>query len=345
MACTVARCAVRTFSRSFSTANTAIRSSGAGVPSSVLSFSDDPIADPGADQVQIKILAAPITGYDLASVKGLRSGSACGNEGVGVVTSVGSDVSGLLVNDKVVPVVAGLGTWSQNVVADAASVQKISDDIPVEQAATISGSSCLAYRLLADSASLSSGDVIIQNDAKSPVGKAVIQLAASRGIETINVIPNHPDSDKTTAHLQSIGGTYVVTESYLASTKGQRLTGDIGAPKLGLNCRGGKASGELAKAMGDGGTVVTYGTHRQAAVSVPTSTLLDKDLTLKGFSYNRYLESASAEEKADMIEAVSALVKDGTLTSFVLKTEFNRFFDALKEAEYEYTERVPMVTM
>ena len=31
-----------------------------------------------------------------------------------------------------------------------------------------------------------------------------------------------------------------------------------------------------------------------------------------------YLESASAEEKADMIEAVSALVKDGTLTSFVL---------------------------
>ena len=75
-------------------------------------------------------------------------------------------------------------------VADATSVQKISDDIPVEQAATISGSSCLAYRLLADFASLSSGDVIIQNDAKSPVGKAVIQLAASRGIETINVIPD-----------------------------------------------------------------------------------------------------------------------------------------------------------
>ena len=77
-------------------------------------FSEDPIAGPGADQVQIKILAAPITGYDLASVKGLRSGSACGNEGVGVVTSVGSDVSGLLVNDKVVPVVAGLGKLRYN---------------------------------------------------------------------------------------------------------------------------------------------------------------------------------------------------------------------------------------
>ena len=54
------------------------------------------------------MLAAPITSYDIAAVKGLRSG-ACGNEGVGVVTSVGSDVSGLLVNDKVVPVLAGIG--------------------------------------------------------------------------------------------------------------------------------------------------------------------------------------------------------------------------------------------
>ena len=32
--------------------------------------------------------------------------------------------------------------------------------------------------------------------------------------------------------------------------KYDRLTAEIAAPKLGLNCRGGKASGELAKAMG-----------------------------------------------------------------------------------------------
>ena len=75
-------------------------------------------------------------------------------------------------------------------VADASAVQKISADIPVEQAATLSGASCLAFRLLADFATLKEGDVIIQNDAKSPVGKAVIQLAASRGIQTINVIPD-----------------------------------------------------------------------------------------------------------------------------------------------------------
>jgi len=254
-------------------------------------------------------------------------------------------VTGLLVNDTVVPVLAGMGTWSQNVVADASAVQKISADIPVEQAANLSGSSCVAYRLLADFASLSEGDVIIQNDAKSSIGKAVIQLAASRGIQTINVIPDHPDSNQTIEHLQSIGGTFVVTESYLASTKYDRLVAENAAPKLGLNCRGGKASSELAKAMGEGGTVVSYGTHRHEPVSVATSTLLDKDLTLKGFSYTRYLENASVEEKAEMIEAVSSLVQDGTLTSFVLKTEFSRFFDALKEAEYEYTERVPMVTM
>ena len=40
--------------------------------------------------------------------------------------------------------------------------------------------------------------------------------------------------------------------------------------------------------------------------------------TLMDTVVGSYLESASAEEKADMIEAVSSLVKDGTLTSFVL---------------------------
>ena len=35
-----------------------------------------------------------------------------------------------------------------------------------------------------------------------------------------------------------------------------------------------------------------------------------------------YLENASAEDKAEMVEAVSALVQDGTLTSFVLVSVF-----------------------
>ena len=38
-----------------------------------------------------------------------------------------------------------------------------------------------------------------------------------------------------------------------------------------------------------------------------------------------YLENASAEDKAAMVEAVSALVQDGTLTSFVLVSTFAFF--------------------
>lgn len=331
------------FRRCFAS-NTSVNARIAGSPAAVLEFVNGDAPVPAANQVAIKILAAPITAFDLAAVKGLRAGAA-GNEGVGVVTSVGSDVTNFKVNDTVVPVSSGLGTWSQHVVADASSVARIPSDIPAEQAAMLSGSACIAYRLLADFASLKEGDTIIQNDAKSPIGKAVIQLAKSRGVKTINVIPDHPDIHITTEHLQAVGADIVIAESYLNSAKYKRLVADQGAPKLGLNCRGGKTSGDLAKSLGEGATMVTYGSNGAAPVSVPTSTLLDKDLTLRGFSYPKYLEAASAAEKSEMVASVSGLVQDGTLTSYVLSTDFANFFEALTEAEFEFAERATVVTM
>ena len=46
----------------------------------------------------------------------------------------------------------------------------------------------IAYRLLADFAELKPGDFVLQNDASSPVGMAVIQLCKKRGIKTINIV-------------------------------------------------------------------------------------------------------------------------------------------------------------
>lgn len=85
-------------------------------------------------------------------------------------------------------------------------------DIPVLSAATLGVNPCTAYRMLTDFEELKagsfifisldcipaarhapksnsvSGDSVIQNAANSAVGQAVIQIAAAKGIQTINVI-------------------------------------------------------------------------------------------------------------------------------------------------------------
>ena len=52
----------------------------------------------------------------------------------------------------------------------------------------MSGDLATAYRLLHDFAKLEAGDFIVQSDAYSAVGMAVIQMAKQMGVKTVNVV-------------------------------------------------------------------------------------------------------------------------------------------------------------
>lgn len=110
-----------------------------------------------------------------------------GGGGVGVVTDVGSGVSDIATGDMVVPVVCGLGTWTDTLVAPASALAKVPASTVPEDAATLADKTT-AYCLLNDFVNLSPGDVIIQDGAESAVGTAVVQLANKLGVKTINVI-------------------------------------------------------------------------------------------------------------------------------------------------------------
>ena len=61
---------------------------------------------------------------------------------------------------------------------------------------------------------MAAGDVLVQNDADSELGKAVIQLAKDKKIITVNVISDKPGSSDAVEALKRLGGDVVVTESY-----------------------------------------------------------------------------------------------------------------------------------
>jgi trans-2-enoyl-CoA reductase len=295
-----------------------------------------------SSQVVVKMLAAPVSEYDMAVVSG-RTGpfaGVAGNEGVGIVTSVGSAVRGVGIDDWVVPSAAGLGTFSEYVVTDAVNVQVVPKDLNLDNAALIGGTVSTALRLVSD---FGGSKCLIQNAANTGVGQAVVQIAKARGIKTINIIPDSPESDNVTEYLQSLGADIVVTESYASSTKFSRLVADMPTPSLGINGAGGDAATAVARTVGDGSTVVTYG--GSAPVRVPTSVLVGKGVTLSGFSLARWHASASQEERTTMVNEIASLAQNGNLQSKVTKLPFSDILSILENGIAPSNDTTTVVTM
>jgi NADPH:quinone reductase-like Zn-dependent oxidoreductase len=62
----------------------------------------------------------------------------------------------------------------------------------------------------------------------------------------------------------------------------RRMLREMPAPRLALNCVGGKSATELARHLGHGGTMVSYGAMGRAPISLPTSLFIFKDIVRRG---------------------------------------------------------------
>ena len=123
------------------------------------------------------------------------------------------------------PAGGGWGTWREAGVAPAAALRRVPSDLPLALAATLAVNPPTALRLLEDFAALqpgvrrdaahgrgqpdadaapitctpASGDTLVQNGAGSGVGRAIIQLAAARGVCTVNIL-----RDRRACQLQAV---------------------------------------------------------------------------------------------------------------------------------------------
>ncbi|RHY01417.1 hypothetical protein DYB25_005740 [Aphanomyces astaci] len=325
---------------------TAVRYHAQGVPTEVLKVEAAPAATAAlqAGEVALKFLAAPINPADLHMIRGGYGikptlPAVGGNEGVARVTAVGSGVSGLKVGDRVIPAVAGFGTWRTDAVAKEADLLAISSKIPVEYAATLAVNPATAYRLLADFATLKSGDVVIQNAANSAVGQAVIQLAHLRGIKTINIIRDDEQYAETVQHLKGLGATIVTTDDYLGSADFKRLIADLPAPKLALNGVGGASSLQITKALTKGGVSVTYGGQSHEPVLVSTTALIFQDVSVRGFWLSEWSKTAPVAERKAMLSELATLFEQGKLRSWVQTYPLADFDQALDTVVHRLTKR------
>lgn len=302
-----------------------------GKPTEVVQAEEIEIPVLKEGQILVKFLRAAINPSDLGMIGGsygtLKELPAiAGREGVGEVVEVTSG-SNVKVGERV-RLSAELGTWQQYQVLNSTDVMIVPSDIDINTESMAFINPPTALCVLEEFEKLNAGDWIIQNGAGSALGYFMIQICASRGIKTVNMLRN-ADAKKT--ELEKIGANIVVDEKDFDAKKIKELTG--GKLLLGLNQIGGESVSNMIKAMGNSATIATIGAMVSDAVRFPTRFLIFNDLRLRGFWWDKYQRTHSKQEINAIFDKIFAMIKNGTLQAPVDSTfKLENVNDALKRA-------------
>ena len=282
-----------------------------GRPLEVLRLEDVKQAEPRVGEVRVRLLAATINPSDYGMIAGsygrLRELPAvAGREGVGVVEAIGRGVTRVGVGARVRFPEAG--AWQETACMPAANLLLVPADVPIEQAAFSFINSPTAYCLLQKMVDLAPGSWVVQNAGNSTVGLAVIQMAKTMGFKTISQVRR----GELIAPLKALGADHVVIEGSGWAKQLKELTG--GEPiQLALNSIGGESASDQIKALGEGGTQVTFGGMVGDLVRFPTRFLIFNDVRLVGFWWDQWCQKAGSQGLNQVMSAVYAMMRDGTL--------------------------------
>ena len=283
-----------------------------GDPAEVLSLTDSPVPQPGPDQVRIRTILAPIHNHDLWTVRGNYGykpelPAIGGSEAVGFIDALGDRVTGFQLGQRVA-VASVHGSWAEYFLAPVAALVPVPDAIPDEAAAQLIAMPFSAVMLL-EFLEVKSGDWVAQNTANGAVGKMLAMLAASRGVNVVNLVRRDAGVDE----LAALGiGNAVSTASDGWQDRVRAITGD--APiRAGVDSIGGAASGVLLALLGEGGLLVSFGSMTGEPMQLSSGDLIFKQAVVKGFWASKIRSVIPAETRQRLFGELLQLVASGAL--------------------------------
>ncbi len=279
-----------------------------GDPSDVVQLDETPLDPPGAGEVRVRMVCAPINPADLNMLEGKYGESrplpdVPGNEGCGRVVAVGPSVDQSWIGRHVL---VDSMAWREEGNWPVENLIAVPAGIDARQACVLRVNPPTAWCLLNFFAPLRPGDWIVQNAATSAVGRAVIEVARHRGVKTLNVV-RRPEA---AGELRAIGADAVVVDSADMAGEAAELTG-ANRPVLGFNAVGGSAATRLAGLLASGGTLVTYGAMSKEALKIPNGFLIFRDLAFRGFWLTRWMRGASKPERDAVFGEIFRLAAAG----------------------------------
>ena len=275
--------------------------------------------EPGPGDVLVEVLAAPINPSDLLTLTGdygvlPELPAVGGNEGVGRVSALGDGVDKLAVG-QVVLLPVGCGTWTTHLVAAAGDLIPLPGQADVQQLAMLTINPPTASLLLSEIVELEPGEWVIQNAANSAVGGYLVQLAAERGLKTVNVVRRAGAK----AGVEQLGGDVVLVDGPDLADQVAAATGKARI-RLGIDAVGGEATEHLAACLASGGTLANYGMMSGEDCRVSPGHLIFRGITLTGFWLASWFRQASGEQQQALFGELIRKIAGGALKAPIAGT-------------------------
>ena len=289
-----------------------------GNPPDVLRVVEQPWPTPAADEVVVRMSAAPLNPADINAIEGKypvrpQLPATPGMEGAGVVVDVGSEARGVAVGDQVI-LPHNFGTWREACAVKAQKVVVAPAEIEPVQAAMLKVNPITAWRMLHDFVALQRGEWFIQNAANSAAGRCAIQIGRELGLRSVNIVRRAELIDE----LRSEGAVVLLDSEELRE---QVAEATQRAPiRLALNAVGGESAMRMAKTLAPRATVVTYGAMSLQPLTVPNGMLIFKELRFTGFWVNKWYDGATPEQRRETFAPLFEMAKRGLLRTKVEKT-------------------------
>ncbi|MFU8842789.1 MAG: alcohol dehydrogenase catalytic domain-containing protein [Bacteroidales bacterium] len=277
---------------------------------------------PGADEVLVKMEAAPCNPSDIAFMRGGYNiqkpfPAVPGFEGTGVVVETGSEARELqgkrvscFLQDE------GFGTWSAYFLAKAQNCIIMKDAMPVEQAACFSINPLTAYAMFEMTGS-SGANAFILNAAGGQVPRLMRVFAKKHSMEVINLVRK----ETMVESLMNEGENYVLnTASEDFFTRLKQLCHQL-QPTIAFDAAGGEATGKILNAMPNGGRIVVYGALSGADLSgIDPMGIIFRSKSIRGFNLNDWVAGLKKADFKRITDELQEMFIAGELKTQIQST-------------------------
>ncbi len=159
-------------------------------PPEVMRLEEVPDPSPGAGQVVVKVAAAGVNPVDTYIRSGvyrpdLKLPYTPGQDGAGVISAVGPDVSHRRVGQRVYVARSISGTYAEQVLCKEFQTYPLPEGVGFGQGAAIGVPYGAAFRALFQRAHALAGETVLVHGASGGVGIAAVQLARAAGLTVI----------------------------------------------------------------------------------------------------------------------------------------------------------------
>jgi NADPH:quinone reductase-like Zn-dependent oxidoreductase len=294
-------------------------------PSATLELVERPVPVPGRGEVLVQMEAVSCNPSDLAALAGFyatsqAAGEICGFEGCGQVVGAGPGWIGRYLKGKRVACATQEhnGLWAQYAVVPALNCAPIGATLPVEAAAAFIVNPGTAWAF-AEMTRQAGARAIVLSAGASQVARGTLALCRQQGVDVIVIVRRAGQI----AEMEAAGATAVLDQT--APGFAERLPEIFGRlkPALFFDAVGEELGATVMGALPDKSETVVYGwldTGGVGTVTTPITSLIFRDVRVRGFWLPKYLGSLSLLKTLRIASDIERLFRDGTLSTRVAGT-------------------------